>query len=345
MIKLNVKHTKLNASCLETLVAGNVNSIFAEFSFSPEWDGLSRVAVFSNGTAKLSVPLSDNSCAIPWEVLSSPGELTVAVRGIGSGGAVICTENASLGKVTDTLADDDGDTPADATPGVIDSLISDVADLISGGVPSGGGGADGADGKSAYELALDAGFEGTLEQWLQSLHGTDGTNGRDGVDGIDGSDGRDGVDGADGTNGVDGYTPVKGTDYFTAADKAEMVSSVVDEIGVPETEVFTAIYGTTTYADILAAYNSGKKIQAIRETSDSKYIYDLSYIYSGVIRFGQITNTRFYSCSVTNNNVWEYDSVLYSNYYTKPSGGIPASDLSSSVITTIVNRVLSELQS
>lgn len=333
MIKLNVKHTKLNASCLETLVAGNVNSIFAEFSFSPEWDGLSRVAVFSNGTATLSVPLSENSCAIPWEVLNAPGELTVAVRGIGSGGTVLCTENASLGKVTDTLADDDGDTPGDATPGVIDSLISDVADLISGGVPSGGGGADGADGKSAYELALDAGFVGTLEQWLQSLHGADGV------------DGSDGVDGTNGTNGVDGYTPVKGTDYFTAADKAEIVSAVVDEIGVPETEVFTAIYGQTSYNDILAAYNAGKKIQVVRTTSDSKYIYDISYIYSANIRFGQITNTRFYSCSVTSNNEWSYEAVLYSDFYVKPSGGIPASDLSSSAITTIVNRVLSELQS
>lgn len=33
-------------------------------------------------------------------------------------------------------------------------------------------------------------------------------------------------DGTNGTNGKDGKTPVKGTDYFTAADKAEMVNSV-----------------------------------------------------------------------------------------------------------------------
>ena len=30
-----------------------------------------------------------------------------------------------------------------------------------------------------------------------------------------------------GTNGKDGYTPVKGVDYFTDADKAEMVTAVI----------------------------------------------------------------------------------------------------------------------
>ncbi len=35
-------------------------------------------------------------------------------------------------------------------------------------------GKDGAAGKSAYELAVEAGFEGTLEEWLESLHGRDG---------------------------------------------------------------------------------------------------------------------------------------------------------------------------
>ena len=31
----------------------------------------------------------------------------------------------------------------------------------------------GVDGKSAYELAVEKGFEGTLEEWLESLHGKD----------------------------------------------------------------------------------------------------------------------------------------------------------------------------
>lgn len=42
------------------------------------------------------------------------------------------------------------------------------------------GGEDGADGKSAYEIAVDNGFEGTEQEWLESLKGKDGTDGTDG---------------------------------------------------------------------------------------------------------------------------------------------------------------------
>lgn len=39
----------------------------------------------------------------------------------------------------------------------------------------------GKDGKSAYEIALDNGFKGTEEEWLESLCGEDGANGSSGV--------------------------------------------------------------------------------------------------------------------------------------------------------------------
>ena len=35
------------------------------------------------------------------------------------------------------------------------------------------------------------------------------------------------IKGADGAPGKDGHTPVKGTDYWTPADKQEIVSSVI----------------------------------------------------------------------------------------------------------------------
>lgn len=66
--------------------------------------------------------------------------------------------------------------------------------------PTGSGGTAG-DGKSAYQLAVENGYTGTLEEWLASL------------------------------NGADGYTPVKGTDYWTAEDKAEIQSYIDTQIG------------------------------------------------------------------------------------------------------------------
>lgn len=42
----------------------------------------------------------------------------------------------------------------------------------------------GADGKSAYEIAVEAGFTGTEAEWVDSLKGNDGTNGTNGKDGV-----------------------------------------------------------------------------------------------------------------------------------------------------------------
>ena len=53
-------------------------------------------------------------------------------------------------------------------------------------------------GLSAYDLAVQNGYQGTLDQWLESLKGADG------VDGKDGKDGENGKDGSDGRNGIDG---------------------------------------------------------------------------------------------------------------------------------------------
>lgn len=46
-------------------------------------------------------------------------------------------------------------------------------------------------------------------------------------DGPKGADGANGKDGAQGEKGADGKTPVRGTDYWTAADKQEIVNSVI----------------------------------------------------------------------------------------------------------------------
>lgn len=44
-------------------------------------------------------------------------------------------------------------------------------------------GSDGRDGSSAYQVAVENGFEGTEEEWLESLQGQDGEDGQDGVGG------------------------------------------------------------------------------------------------------------------------------------------------------------------
>lgn len=71
--------------------------------------------------------------------------------------------------------------------------------------------------------------------------GPAGPTGPAGKDGAPGQQGPQGEPGAPGTPGRDGHTPVKGTDYWTETDKAEMVADVIAAIpgggggsGLPE---------------------------------------------------------------------------------------------------------------
>lgn len=57
--------------------------------------------------------------------------------------------------------------------------------------------------------------------------GKDGAKGDPGAPGAAGPAGAPGKDGAPGAPGKDGHTPVKGTDYWTAADKQEIVNGVL----------------------------------------------------------------------------------------------------------------------
>lgn len=132
-------------------------------------------------------------------------------------------------------------------------------------------------GASAYEVAVENGFEGDEKAWLESLKGADGTGSGSGAAGADGEDGvgiaaveqttvseedggenvitvtltdgtvstfavkngskgsrgekgdtgDPGPQGEKGDPGEAGYTPVKGTDYYTEADKSEMVEQVL----------------------------------------------------------------------------------------------------------------------
>jgi hypothetical protein len=51
------------------------------------------------------------------------------------------------------------------------------------------------DGKSAYELAVDNGFEGTEQEWLASLKGPQGIQGEQGPKGETGETGLQGSQG------------------------------------------------------------------------------------------------------------------------------------------------------
>lgn len=80
------------------------------------------------------------------------------------------------------------------------------------------GGNQGPAGKSAYQLAVESGFEGTQEEWLNSLKGPQGPAGKTGATGPQGAAGKNGT------------TPVKGVDYWTASDIEEIHTYIDNKI-------------------------------------------------------------------------------------------------------------------
>ena len=59
---------------------------------------------------------------------------------------------------------------------------------LPGNVPT-----PGTDGLSAYQIAVNNGFSGTEQEWLDSLVGADGAEGPEGPQGPAGLDGQDGL--------------------------------------------------------------------------------------------------------------------------------------------------------
>lgn len=100
----------------------------------------------------------------------------------------------------------------------------------------------GKNGASAYEIAVKNGFEGSEEEWLESLKGKDGYNGdtpnisigtvetlESGANAtvtITG-DTKNPVFNLGIPKGSDGYTPIKGKDYYTDDDKTEIINTVL----------------------------------------------------------------------------------------------------------------------
>lgn len=89
------------------------------------------------------------------------------------------------------------------------------------------------------------------ETVAEVLNGLPGERGPQGIQGERGQTGSQGPAGERGPAGEAGYTPVRGVDYWTEADVASMVDTVVDRV-VTESWVFTLADGTEVVKEICA---------------------------------------------------------------------------------------------
>src|SRR5690554_1632529 len=90
------------------------------------------------------------------------------------------------------------------------TYINEEGDSVTIDLAEGPQGPAGEDGKSAYEIAVDDGFIGTITEWLESLKGEDGDQGPEGPQGPAGADGAQGPEGPQGPAGEQGPKGDKG---------------------------------------------------------------------------------------------------------------------------------------
>lgn len=107
MFKLYARKNELVLKQKETLTSGSVHVNEAEFTFSDDWDGLARTAVFRAGEEVRQVALDGTGrCVIPWEALAKAGRTVDAgIYGSASGGEIVLpTVWAHLGTVLEGTA-------------------------------------------------------------------------------------------------------------------------------------------------------------------------------------------------------------------------------------------------
>lgn len=198
MWKFLVKQQKIEVLEREVLADHQIDFVNLKFVFDGDWKKFHKVVQFSQCDETYSIVLGfdGTSCHFPAEL--HVGVVKISIFGYDAESDT--TVRATTVPVTLNIRESgfvgDDDTPIPPTPDLYTQLLQKIADIQAG--------VDGKDGLSAYEIAKENGFVGTVSEWLESLKGADGQPGNDGVDGKNGIDGKDGRDGVD---GVDGITP------------------------------------------------------------------------------------------------------------------------------------------
>ena len=237
MFLLTADRTHLKVDRREQLTSGSVNE--ARFTFSKDWDGLTKTAVFRAGDEAREVLLPEGlECAIPWEVLQKPGVMAYAgVYGSARGGELVLpTVWAHLGTVLEGASP--GETAQPPTPDLWQQELSKKQDKLYG-EPGQIVGFDEAGNAVAQDNTGGSGGVGPPgPPGPQGEPGSEGPPGKDGADGKDGEPGPPGADGSPigtvisfmGTTAPDGYLVCDGAIYSISA-YPKLASFIKEQFG------------------------------------------------------------------------------------------------------------------
>ena len=187
MMKFLVKQQKIEVLEREIIASDQIAFVSVKFVFDGAWKTLHKVVQFTQCEETYNVVLGTEgtTCLLPAEL--HPGTVKMSLFGYDAESDT--TLRATTVPVTLHIRPsgfvEDGATPIPPTPDLYTQLLKKLSEMQTG--------ANGKDGRSAYEIAIENGFVGTAAEWLESLKGMNGVDGKDGKDGADGLPGKDGI--------------------------------------------------------------------------------------------------------------------------------------------------------
>ena len=165
MWKFLVKNQRIEAMEREVIASDQIAFVTLKFIFDGDWKIFHKVVQFTqcDETYNLVLGTDGTSCLLPAEL--HPGAVKMSVFGYdaeNTDGLRATTVPVTL-HIRPSGFVGDGTAPIPPTPDLYAQLLKKIEDATKG-----------EDGKSAYELAVEEGFVGTLDEWLASLKGDEG---------------------------------------------------------------------------------------------------------------------------------------------------------------------------
>ena len=350
MMKFLVKQQKIEALEREVIASDQIAFVSVKFVFDGAWKTLHKVVQFTQceETYNLVLGIEGTTCLLPSEL--HPGAVKMSLFGYDAESDT--TLRATTVPVTLHIRPSgfvaDGDTPIPPTPDLYTQLLKKLdekaaglqngkdgfspkvkAEQMKSGVVitivdadgetsatlhNGANGEKGTDGKSAYQIAVEQGYQGSESDWLSSLKGDKGDTGErgekgdtglQGERGEKGETGQQGEQGPMGEKGEKGDAGVAGKDGFSpianvVKDGSVITITITDKNGtttVTLTEgaaVDLTPYAKVTYVDEKVQELSDSLTYTLQEhTLSITHLEDKSHTHENIATLNEITDVKW----------------------------------------------------
>ena len=260
MMKFLVKKQQIDCIERDKLADGQIAFVSFRFVFDNEWEGLYKVVQFmqDENTYNISLGVDGYSCKMPSELQAGCAEMSLFGYVPDDETALRATTAPIKLRIEQSGFSSSGSEVVPPTPDLYQQLIAKIDEKIASVH-------DGADGASAYEIAVENGYTGTEAEWLSSLKGEKGDAGEQGIQGIQGEKGdtgEQGLQGIQGEKGEKGDTGAAGKDGMNGTDGRDGANGFSPTVIVTETSTGATITATDKNGTTTATVKNGKSGEA-----------------------------------------------------------------------------------